>query len=255
MVRVSAQNLVIEFPIYEANSRSFKKMMLKSATGGVLAVDESRHVVVRALDRVSFEFREGDRIGLVGHNGSGKSTLLRVLAGAYEPTRGSVETVGRIASMLDVWLGMNVDATGYENIFLRATLMGMRPKEIAVLVEDICEFAGVGDYIQMPLRTYSSGMAVRLAFAISTSVSADIVLMDEWLNVGDAAFATKAQERLNRMLSTAKIMVLASHNEQLIQSTCNRILRLEHGSIVADMTLPADPGSATPSEHNTEIFR
>ncbi len=230
--------MVIEFPVYEASGRSFKSAFLKTATGGLLSVDASHHVVVRALDALTFELREGDRVGLVGHNGSGKSTLLRALAGAYEPVSGKLEVTGRIASMLDLWLGMNSDATGYENIFLRATIMGLRPKQIADLVEDICEFADLGDYIHMPLRTYSSGMQMRLAFAISTSVSADIILMDEWLSAGDASFAEKAQARLQRMLGNAKIFVLASHNEDLIRKACNKLIRLNHGAIVELISLP-----------------
>lgn len=230
--------MVIEFPVYEASGRSFKSAFLKTATGGLLSVDASHHVVVRALDALTFELREGDRVGLVGHNGSGKSTLLRALAGAYEPVSGTLEVTGRIASMLDLWLGMNSDATGYENIFLRATIMGLRPKQIEDLVEDICEFADLGDYIHMPLRTYSSGMQMRLAFAISTSVSADIILMDEWLSAGDASFAEKAQARLQRMLGNAKIFVLASHNEDLIRKACNKLIRLNHGAIVELISLP-----------------
>jgi len=237
MARIKAENVVVEFPIYEASGRSFKSAFLRTATGGLLSVDASHHVVVRALNKLTFDMQEGDRIGLVGHNGSGKSTLLRVLAGAYEPIAGTLEVTGRIASMLDLWLGMNSDATGYENIFLRATIMGMRAKQISSLVEDICDFAELGDYIYMPLRTYSSGMQMRLAFAISTSVSADIILMDEWMSAGDAGFAEKAQVRLNRMLDNAKILVVASHNEDLIRTTCNKLMRLEHGNITEFIAL------------------
>jgi len=238
--------MVIEFPVYEASSRSFKSALLKTATGGMLSVNASDQVVVRALNGLTFELKEGDRVGLVGHNGSGKSTLLRALAGAYEPVGGRLEITGRIASMLDLWLGMNSDATGYENIFLRATIMGMRPREIEGLVTDICDFADLGDYIYMPLRTYSSGMQMRLAFAISTSVSADIILMDEWMSAGDASFADKAQARLRRMLDNAKIFVLASHNEQLIRKSCNKLMRLNHGEIVEFVSLPDEKTEILP---------
>jgi len=232
MAHVSAKEIVINFPVYEANGRSFKNVLLRTATGGSLSVDDSKRVVVKALNKVTLEMKEGDRIGLVGHNGSGKSTLLRVLSGAYEPISGSLEIDGRVASMLNVWLGMNSDATGYENIFMRGTIMGLRPKQIAAMVDDICEFADLGDYIYMPLRTYSSGMQMRLAFSVSTSVSADIILMDEWLSAGDANFSEKAQHRLQRMLDNAKIFVVASHDENLIHRTCNKLMRLEHGNMV-----------------------
>lgn len=231
MAYVRAQNIVVEFPIYDAQSRSLKKTVIRAATGGLLARDAGERVVVRALNGISFEFREGDRVGLMGHNGSGKTTLLRVLAGAYEPVSGSIEVHGRVASMLSIWLGMDSEATGYENIFLRAALMGLARREAEAFAEEIVAFSELGDYIHMPLRTYSSGMAMRLAFAISTSVIADIILMDEWLSAGDAEFAEKAQQRLNRLLDRAKILVIATHDEQLIRRNCNKMMRLDHGEI------------------------
>jgi len=244
LVRVS--DVTVEFPIYEANARSLRSAMMRAATGGVLAEDAAHHVVVRALDRVSFELHEGDRVGLVGHNGSGKSTLLRVIAGVYEPVSGTVQIQGTVASMLNVWLGMNVDATGLENIYLRARVLGMRRREVDRMVSEIEAFAGLGDYIHMPLRTYSSGMMMRLAFAVSTSVNADVVLMDEWLSAGDASFAEKAQERLNEMLDRTKVLIVASHNETLIRRSCNKIMRLEHGAI-ADFG-PIEPIPAVPAQ-------
>jgi len=228
---IQATDLTVDFPIYEANARSFKSAVLRTATGGVLS-RESGRVTIRALDRLNFEMKEGDRIGLVGHNGSGKSTLLRVIAGVYEPTGGAIAVDGKIASMLNIWLGMNMDASGVENIYLRARVLGMSIPEIDRVVDEICEFAELGDFIHMPLRTYSSGMQMRLAFAVSTSVAADIVLMDEWLSVGDADFAAKAQERLKEMLGRTKIMIVASHNDDMVRKSCNKILRLEHGKIV-----------------------
>lgn len=227
---IKATDLTVDFPIYEANARSFKSVVLRTATGGVLS-KESGRVTIRALDHLNFEMKEGDRIGLVGHNGSGKSTLLRVIAGVYEPTGGAIAVQGKIASMLNIWLGMNMDASGVENIYLRARVLGMMIPEIDRVVDEICEFAELGDFIHMPLRTYSSGMQMRLAFAVSTSVAADIVLMDEWLSVGDADFAVKAQERLKEMLGRTKIMIVASHNEDMVRKSCNKILRLEHGKI------------------------
>lgn len=234
MARVRAENIVVDFPIYGSKGRSLKNTFIRAATGGALAADAADRVVVRALDGLNFEILEGDRVGIMGHNGSGKTTLLRVIAGAYEPVTGSVETTGRVASMLDITIGVDWEATGYENIYLRAALMGIRPRDVAPMVNEICEFAELGDYIEMPLRTYSSGMVMRLAFAISTCISADIILMDEWLSVGDPAFREKAQQRLQRMLDQAKILVLASHDERLIRDNCNRILRLDHGRLVGD---------------------
>ena len=234
MGRIVANGIVVEFPIYGSSSRSLKNTLLGAATGGLLARDAADRVVVRALDNLSFEFCEGDRVGIVGHNGSGKSTLLRVIAGAYEPVSGTIEVSGKVTSMLSIMLGMEAEATGYENIFLRATIMGLKPKEIESLVDEVCEFSELGDYIAMPLRTYSSGMAMRLAFAISTSVRADIILMDEWMAVGDEAFAKKSERRLNELVDKAGILVLASQSLDTIRANCNKVMRLDHGNIVTE---------------------
>jgi lipopolysaccharide transport system ATP-binding protein len=233
MTSVIAKNLVVEFPIYGGKSRSLKNTFIRAATGGLLARDAADRVVIRALNDLSFEFHEGDRVGIIGHNGSGKSTLLRAIAGAYEPVSGSLDVTGKLATMLSITLGMDTESTGYENIFLRATIMGMRTREIEPLVDEICEFSELGDYIHMPMRTYSSGMAMRLAFAVSTSIPADIVLMDEWMSVGDAEFSNKAQIRLRAMLDKAHMLFLASHDEQLIRRNCNKIIHLDHGGIVS----------------------
>ena len=242
MARVTAHNITVDFPIYGSPSRSLKKTFVRAATGGRLAKDSADRVVVRAIDQLSFDFGEGDRIGLLGHNGSGKTTLLRVLAGAYEPVSGTIEVDGRVGSMLSIYLGMDLEATGYENILLRAAIMGLRPREIEPLVDEICEFSELGDYVNMPVRTYSSGMAMRLAFAASTCIAADIILMDEWLSVGDESFQEKAQERLRKLLDRAKIFVLASNDEKVLRANCNKILRLDHGRAVGFYAI--EPSSA-----------
>jgi lipopolysaccharide transport system ATP-binding protein len=227
-----ARDLIIDFPIYGVKNRSLKSTFMQAATGGVIAAEAGQLVVVRALDRINFEFKEGERIGLVGHNGSGKTTLLRALAGIYEPASGMIDVRGRVASMLSITLGMDGEATGYENIFLRGTILGLRRRQILALIDDVCEFSELGDYIYMPMRTYSSGMVMRLMFAISTSVEADIVLMDEWLSAGDQDFSQKAQKRLTQMIDKAKLLVLASHDVELVRKTCTRVLHLEHGKLV-----------------------
>jgi lipopolysaccharide transport system ATP-binding protein len=234
MTIVKASNLVVEFPIYGMSSnRSLKKSLVNIATGGVLAKDAANRVLVRALDGLNFEFREGDRVGLIGHNGSGKSTLLQVLAGIYEPTSGSLEIHGRVTSMLGITLGMDSEVTGLENIYLRGRIMGLTRKQIEERLDNIAEFAGIGDYLHLPMRTYSSGMSMRLAFAIATSADADIVLMDEWLSVGDAEFVDKAKRRLTDMVNNARLVVIASHDAAMIKEQCRTILKLEHGKIVS----------------------
>ncbi|TKT72901.1 ABC transporter ATP-binding protein [Afipia massiliensis] len=231
MPLIEARNVTIDFPIYGANNRSVKTSIVNIATGGVLARDASERVFVRALDDVSFEFHEGDRIGLIGHNGSGKSTLLRVLAGIYEPVSGYLAVKGRVTSMLSITVGIDMEATGMENIFMRGRVMGVPARKMKTMLDDIVEFSGIGDYLHLPIRTYSTGMVMRLAFAVATSVEADIVLMDEWLSVGDAAFVEKARARLDKLVQGARIVVLASHDIALIKNQCSQILKLEHGRL------------------------
>lgn len=233
MSSIILKNLTVDFPIYGAGSRSLKKTFLRSATGGKVARDASDKIVVRALDNINLHLQEGDRVGIYGHNGSGKSTLLKVMAGVYEPVSGSCETQGRLSSMLNLLLGMHPDSTGYENIFLRGKILGLTPQEIDAITQDVVAFAGLGEYMDMPLRTYSSGMAMRLGFSVSTAIPADILLMDEWMSVGDAEFMEKANARLAALLDTAKILVLASHSEETIRKNCNKLIRLDHGQIVA----------------------
>lgn len=233
MALIKARGLTVEFPVYGFTShRSLKKSILNVATGGILAKDTSNHVVVRALDDLDFEFHEGDRVGLIGHNGSGKTTLLQVLAGIYEPVGGELIVNGEITSMLGISLGMDADVTGLENIYLRGRLLGLSRGRLGAMIDDIADFAGIGDYLHLPLRTYSSGMAMRLAFSVMTSVEADIILMDEWLSVGDAEFVKKAEARLTQVVDKARMVVIASHNFALIENQCNVVLSLEHGKIV-----------------------
>jgi lipopolysaccharide transport system ATP-binding protein len=239
MSYIKAQNLVVEFPLFNNTHRSIKNAVLHATTGGRLAKYAGKTTGVRALDTLNFEIQKGDRVGLMGHNGSGKTTLLRVLAGAYEPTHGALYLKGRVASLLDISLGMDHDATGYENIFLRGIMMGLTPAEIREKTDEIAAFTELGEYLDMPVRTYSSGMQLRLAFAVSTSVQADIIVMDEWLSVGDAAFMAKASERLQKLVDGASILVIASHDPGLINKICNRAFRMEHGRIVEEFT-PAE---------------
>ena len=233
MTSIVAAGVVVDFPVYGTAHRSLKTSVLRAAIGGAFASDGGEGIVVRALDGISFKFKEGDRVGLLGHNGSGKSTLLRVIAGAYEPVHGCMDVQGKIASMLGITLGIDYEATGYENIFLLGAVMGCSRQQMRACLDDICTFAELGGFINLPVRTYSSGMVMRLAFAVATSTSADIVLMDEWLSVGDEDFALKAQARLGALLDRAKILFVASHNEELVRKNCNWVMRLAHGKIVS----------------------
>ena len=231
---IEAREMKVEFPIMNSSHRSLKKMLMKAATGGRVAADAGKYVVVTALDSLNFRIESGERVALLGHNGSGKTTLLRALAGVYTPSGGELTVVGNITSLLDISLGMDPEATGVENIFLRGTLMGLTRNEIEARFDAIAAFADIGEFLNLPVRTYSSGMQMRLAFAVSTSIHTDIILMDEWLSVGDADFSAKASTRLNELVEGASILVLATHSPDLMRDTCNRCLRLEHGTMVSD---------------------
>jgi len=171
-------------------------------------------------------------VGLVGHNGAGKTTLLRLLGGVYEPTGGQIDVQGTVTSLIDVTLGMDMESTGYENIVLRGMMLGMSKSEARKHTPEISEFSGLGESLSMPVRTYSSGMVLRLAFSIATTVHPDILLMDEWLSVGDAEFVLRAEERLKAMVDKASILVIASHNPAIISDLCNVVIKLEKGRII-----------------------
>ena len=228
-----ARNLSVEFPIYQGGSRSLKKALLAGSTQGNLGRDAFDRINVRALDELSFDVENGDRIGLIGANGAGKTTLLKVLAGVYEPTRGRLYALGRVTSMLDVSVGLNPDATGRENIVLCGMYINIHPREMRARTEEIAEFTELGHYIDMPVRTYSAGMMFRLAFSVATCIPPEILLMDEWVAAGDAHFLSKGQQRLEDRIRGSSILVLASHNLGLLEIWCNRGIFLQHGRIAA----------------------
>ena len=233
MHSIILENCSLDLPIYGTINRSLKGAVMASATGGKIA-SASRHVtVVQALKDVNLNIQPGDRVGLMGHNGAGKTTLLRLLAGIYEPSRGRIQVRGKVSSFINLGLGMDFEATGAENILLCGLMFGLDIDEIRRLTPSIGDFSGLGDFLDMPVRSYSSGMMMRLVFSIVTSVRAEILLMDEWLSVGDADFVEHAEQRLRELVDSASILVLASHSETIIESLCNVVVRLEHGEVVS----------------------
>ena len=186
---------------------------------------------VRALQDVTLEIKDGDRVGIIGPNGAGKTTLLKVLAGIYEPSRGRIASSGRVTALLDATVGLNPDATGRENIILRGMYMDIHPREMRRRVDEVAAFTELGDYLDMPVRTYSSGMMIWLAFGVSTCIPPEILVMDEWLAAGDANFLAKAQKRMEEFVRDANILVLASHSLPLLKDWCNRGILLQHGKI------------------------
>jgi ABC-2 type transport system ATP-binding protein len=225
-------NISVTFPVYGASSRSLKNTLIASTTGGRVMTDVKERVSIQALTNFSLQVNHGERVALIGHNGSGKSTLLRVLNGIYEPQVGRVVVEGRSVPLFDMSLGMDPESTGYENILFRGMYLGFSRTEIRDKVQEIAEFAGLGQFIDMPTKTYSTGMAARLAFAISTAIEPDILLIDEGIGAGDAAFLEKAQQRLENMIERTRILILASHDEALIRRWCSKAVLFEKGRCV-----------------------
>lgn len=229
MALIALKNCTVEFPVHNSNSRSFQLHLL-GAVGGRLT-QQNRAVKVRALDNINLTLQDGDRLGILGHNGAGKTTLLRVLAGAYTPSQGSLRVEGKLTSFTDITLGMDPEATGLDNIIFRCVFMGLRFDQAHALLPSIAEFSELGEYLKLPVRTYSSGMFLRLAFSISTATAPDIIVMDEMIGTGDAKFIEKAQTRLSELLKKTSILVLATHDAEIMKRLCNKVIWLEHGTI------------------------
>ncbi|MBE7211574.1 MAG: ABC transporter ATP-binding protein [Gluconacetobacter diazotrophicus] len=244
---MAVDDLSLDFPLYHGGARSLKKTVLTlassrigrrpaaaGATGGTVAPDRTRRVVVQALRHVTFRLRSGERLGIVGHNGAGKSSLLRVLGGIYEPVAGRVAVGGTVNTLLDTNFGMNVDLTGRENIALRGRYVGLSRAGIAALEADVEHFAELGAFLELPVRTYSSGMVVRLGFGLATAIAPQVLLMDEWFMAGDARFRDKAHARLETVVRGAEILVLTSHVPDVLRTWCTRLIWLHAGRMVAD---------------------
>ena len=230
MVSIDTYNACVDFPIFDAKSRSMKKAFL-GAAGGVIGKTADNVIVVEALKDINLHLREGDRVGLVGHNGAGKSTLLRLLSGIYEPTRGAADVRGRVAPVFDLGVGMDPEISGYENIIIRGLFLGQTRKQMKAKIDEIAEFSELGDYLNMPLRTYSTGMRVRLALGVVTSIEPEILLLDEGIGAVDAAFMAKARVRLAELVERSGILVFASHSNDFLAQLCNTALWIDKGQI------------------------
>jgi ABC-2 type transport system ATP-binding protein/lipopolysaccharide transport system ATP-binding protein len=242
MNQIRAIDLHLDMPIYGGKSRSLKHALMRrtgllgaqpstSQVGGVIEAEKSGRVFIKALDGVSFTLEQGDRVGVVGHNGAGKTTLLRVIAGIFEPTAGELHVDGAVTPMFNLTDGMDMEATGYENVWVRGQILGCSRTYIGSRIDDIVEFCELGEFLHMPVRTYSSGMLVRLGFAISTALNPQILVMDEMIGAGDAAFFERAQRRLIRFIENTGILVVATHNPGIIETWCNKAMWLSHGKL------------------------
>lgn len=233
-MKIFLKDVNVDIPVFNLQGRSLKKTVMGLATGGKIGLTEAGKTIIRSLENINLEITPHERVGLIGHNGAGKSTLLRVLGKVYSPSSGISVIEGKIGSLIDISLGIDGEATGIENIFLRAALLGISRKEVENSLDDIIGFTQLGPFIEMPVRTYSSGMHMRLAFAVSTMISPDILLMDEWLSVGDQVFQHQAEKRLNSLIERSNVLVIASHSRELIEKCCTRVIWLEHGKIKMD---------------------
>lgn len=224
----------VDFPLYSARGRSLKNRAMAALGGKMRQRIEEHHqiVTVHSLRDITLSLRNGDRLGLVGRNGAGKSTLLRVMSGIYEPVRGRIDISGSIASITDMTMGMDMEATGFENIVLRGVFLGMSHAEARARIPEIAEWTELGDALARPVRTYSTGMQIRLAFAVSTTIRPDILILDEMIGAGDAHFIEKARARMNELISTTSILVLASHQESILRQFCNRALLMHEGDVL-----------------------
>ncbi|MFH5208486.1 ABC transporter ATP-binding protein [Antrihabitans sp. NCIMB 15449] len=229
-VGIETHGAWVEFPIFDAKSRSLKKAFLGKA-GGAIGRNPSKVVVVEALRDISLSLKEGDRVGLVGHNGAGKSTLLRLLSGIYEPSRGSAQIRGRVAPVFDLGVGMDPEISGYENIIIRGLFLGQTRKQMLAKIDEIADFTELGDYLEMPLRTYSTGMRVRLAMGVVTSIDPEILLLDEGIGAVDAEFMKKARIRLQKLVERSGILVFASHSNEFLAQLCDTAMWIDHGQI------------------------
>lgn len=230
MASITLDNATVDLPIYDGSHRSFRRAVL-SGVGGRIFHGRRGVCAVRALDGISLSFRDGDRVGLIGHNGAGKSTLLRVLAGILEPTGGEAIIEGRASSLLNMASLLDLEMTGYENVEQVGALLQLSARARAALQDDVDEFTQLGAFLDMPVRTYSSGMLVRLSFTLLTAQTPEILLLDEALGAGDAAFVGMAADRVSRLCNHASILVMASHAQGHILKLCTHVVWLEHGRI------------------------
>lgn len=239
MVHISARDVSVVFPLVGSDSRHGSKLRKQhertgTSIGGKIILDDAFPVGILALDRLNLDVRPGDRLGIFGPNGSGKSTLLRLLGGIYPPTAGHIDVQGKVSAMFSLNLGVNAEATGLENIELKALMHGLRRRQIAEMVPEIAEFSELGDYLHLPVKTYSSGMRMRLLFSIASALNPDILLLDEWVSTGDKNFRAKVEGRMQSMLDKTPIVIVASHDEKRVANWASRLIRMDQGRIFVE---------------------
>ena len=249
MALIDLKNVSVSMPIYNSRGRGLKHEILRRTVGGNLDHPKDKRItIIQALNDVTLQVKDGDRIGLIGRNGAGKTTLLRVMSRIYPPTAGTAHIVGAISSMTDLSVGMNPEATGYENVILRGVMLGLTRKEATALIPDVEEFTELGEYLELPIRTYSTGMMLRLSFAVSTAVKPDIIILDEMITAGDSAFLEKARTRITNLIEKASILILATHDDATLRQFCPTVIWMRSGRIAAK-----GDADAVLAEYHTEI--
>lgn len=234
MTHIKLRNIDLTIPVFDVTNRSLKRKILSVASRRRFGSDGSGQIHINVLKNFSLEINEGDRIAVLGRNGAGKTSFLRLLNGVYPPTNGSLDVSGKVNSLIDISLGINENSTGRENIFLRGALIGMSRDDIVEKMEEIINWADLESFIDLPLRTYSTGMQLRLAFSIATLIVPEILILDEWLSVGDAEFAQKAEKRTHELIHQSQIFIVATHSEHVARNFCNRAIWVDGGEIVMD---------------------
>lgn len=229
---INVKNVTLSYELYHDQTSSLKEAVVNLFHNRKYT--EKKKSSFDALNNISFEVNEGERVGIVGGNGAGKSTLLKVISGILKPTKGKVTVNGTIQPLIEISAGFNPEFSGKENIYLNGFMLGFSKEQIENNEQAIIDFCELGEFIDVPVKYYSSGMSVRLAFAIATSIEPEILLFDEMLSAGDAHFATKANTRLNSLLDRSKGMIIVSHNLDLIESLCSRAIWLKNGKILED---------------------
>lgn len=228
---IKIDNVNVDFDIYTSYTRSIKNEIIDFLTKGSFKKSHENKKRKVAIKGLSLTLEPGDRLGVFGNNGAGKTTFLRLISGVYSPTSGAISVNGKLSSLINVSQGIEQEKSGYENIVNKLLYLGFGFKDINKKIDSIIEFSDLANYIDQPVRTYSSGMQVRLAFAIATSYESDILIMDEWLSLGDVNFEKKSSKRMEDILNKAKILVLASHSKRLLEENCNKFLWLENGEV------------------------
>lgn len=230
MAKIIVDNLSLKFRVYHEAATSAKELFANLFQ----SAKRAKYSDFWALQNLSFSIRDGERVGIVGHNGAGKSTLLKTICRIYEPSAGKVTVHGRIAPLLEIGAGFHPEFTGRENIYFNGTILGYRKEQLRAIEQEIISFAELEEFIDTPVKYYSTGMYMRLAFSLATTVDPDVLVLDELFAGGDAAFVKRGKERMYNMIDRARVMILVSHDLSLLRSLCERFIWLDHGKIVAD---------------------